>query len=420
MPEPGRVRGCRLDRWTDPEGARPWLGSILLAYYDQDSRLVYAGRAGVGINEAELGRLWRRLQPLAASGMPLDVPPPRTSRFGSPLALSRVHWVRPELVTEVKYLTWTDENLLRQVVYEGLREDKPAAGVRRPTPYSKTAAPKRPSATAKRSRLPVPQENILQLLPDAMVPSREELCAYWETVADDALGYLGRRPLKLVRHVKGTTFYHMGPLPEIPPAVNQLHLEKRKGGAGTRLWVEDLARLLGLVEIGVVEIHPWGATVDDIEHPDTLVFDLDPGEGVEWGFLVETAVRLRDILGAEGHDCWPKLTGGKGLHVMVPITPGMTWDAAHAYTRDIAERLAATAPDRYVTSATVTRAGRLFIDYLRNGRGTTAVGAYSPRARQGYPIAAPVNWRDVERGLRSDAFSIQFPPSRTAQRKMHE
>jgi bifunctional non-homologous end joining protein LigD len=106
--------------WTDPEGARPWLGSLLLAYYDCDGRLVYAGRAGVGIGNAELERLWRRLQPLATDKMPLDVPPPRTSRSGSPLVLSRVHWVRPELVAEVKYLTWTDENLLRQVVYEGL------------------------------------------------------------------------------------------------------------------------------------------------------------------------------------------------------------------------------------------------------------------------------------------------------------
>jgi ATP-dependent DNA ligase len=117
-----------------PEGARPWLGSLLLACYDTEGRLVYAGRAGVGINEAELERLWRRLQPLATREMPLDLPPPRTSRFGSPLVLSRVHWVRPELVAEVKFLTWTDENLLRQVVYEGLREDKPAAEIRRALP----------------------------------------------------------------------------------------------------------------------------------------------------------------------------------------------------------------------------------------------------------------------------------------------
>jgi DNA ligase D-like protein (predicted ligase) len=137
--------------WTDPEGRRPRLGALLLAYYDPDGRLVYAGRAGTGIKQAELERLWRRLQPLATDKMPLAVPPPRDSRFGSPLVLSRVHWVRPELVAEVKYLTWTDDNLLRQVVYEGLREDKPAAEIRRPVPHPKSvAAP----STAGRSRRP--------------------------------------------------------------------------------------------------------------------------------------------------------------------------------------------------------------------------------------------------------------------------
>ena len=121
--------------WTDPEGTRPHLGALLLAYYDPDGRLIYAGRAGTGIGHAELERLWRRLQPLATPKMPLDMPPPRDSRFGSPLTLSRVHWVRPELVAEVKFLTWTEDNLLRQVVYEGLREDKPPTDVRRQVPH---------------------------------------------------------------------------------------------------------------------------------------------------------------------------------------------------------------------------------------------------------------------------------------------
>ena len=136
--------------WTDPEGTRPWLGALLLAYFDPDGRLIYAGRAGTGIDHAELERLWRRLQPLAISEMPLDMAPPRDSRFGSPLTLSRVHWVRPELVAEVKYLTWTEDNLLRQVVYEGLREDKPAADVRRAVPYPKPAEPARPASCSKR------------------------------------------------------------------------------------------------------------------------------------------------------------------------------------------------------------------------------------------------------------------------------
>ena len=126
--------------WTDPEGARPFLGALLLGYYDPGGRLTYAGRVGTGINQAEFERLWRRLQPLAIAKMPLDVAPPRSTRFGSPLVLSRVHWVRPELVAEVKFLTWTEDNLLRQVVYEGLREDKPAAEVRRDLPHPKAGA----------------------------------------------------------------------------------------------------------------------------------------------------------------------------------------------------------------------------------------------------------------------------------------
>jgi DNA ligase D-like protein (predicted ligase) len=136
--------------WTDPEGSRPWLGALLLAYYDPDGRLVYAGRAGTGIKRVELERLWQRFQPLSISRMPLAVPPPRDSRFGSPLVLSRVHWVRPELVAEVKFLTWTDDNLLRQVVYEGLREDKPAAEVRRPAPPPKTSEAKSTSGCSGR------------------------------------------------------------------------------------------------------------------------------------------------------------------------------------------------------------------------------------------------------------------------------
>jgi bifunctional non-homologous end joining protein LigD len=140
--------------WTDPEGARPWLGALLLAYYDPDGRLVYAGRVGTGIGHAELGRLWRLLQPLAISKMPLDKAPPRTNRFGSSLVLSRVHWVHPELVAEVKYLTWTDENLLRQVVYQGLREDKDPADVRRTLPHSKPIVSAGLSVSAK---LPTPR-----------------------------------------------------------------------------------------------------------------------------------------------------------------------------------------------------------------------------------------------------------------------
>ena len=220
-----------------------------------------------------------------------------------------------------------------------------------------------------------------------------------------------------MRHINGVTFFHEGPLPPAPASVHQLRMRKSGGQEGTRLWVDSLDGLLGLVEIGVVEIHPWGATVDDIDRPDTLVFDLDPGEGVAWSFVVETALNLRELLRSEGHEPWPKLTGGKGLHVMVPITAQMDWSTAKAYTRRLAEKVAATAPNRYTTAAALAkRPGRLFIDYLRNGRGTTAVGAYSPRARAGFPIAAPVTWEYVEKGGVPDAFTLDRPTPRSKTR----
>jgi bifunctional non-homologous end joining protein LigD len=257
----------------------------------------------------------------------------------------------------------------------------------------------------------VPRANILQLLPDAVVPSKEDLARYWSRVAARALPYLGRRPLKLVRHTHRTTFYHMGPLPPLPDAVHQLRIEKREGGVGVRLWVDDLDGLIGLVAIGAVELHPWAASVDDIERADALVFDLDPGDGIAWPFVVETALKLRALLAGEGLASWPKTTGGKGLHVMAPLTEKLPHDAAHALARRFAERLAGLDPARYVTAAArAERPGRLFIDYLRNGRGTTAVGAYSPRARPGFPVAAPIAWRQVEDGIRPDAFTMQDPP----------
>jgi bifunctional non-homologous end joining protein LigD len=167
------------------------------------------------------------------------------------------------------------------------------------------------------------------------------------------------------------------------------------------------------VEIGAVELHPWNASIDDIEHPDMLVFDLDPGEGVAWDFVVETVLKLRTMLKDEGLEPWPKLTGGKGLHLMAPLDRTIDHDQGRAYAKRIAQRLAATAPDRYTLSSDPERrARRIFIDYLRNGRGTTAIGAWSPRARAGFPIAAPVSWRKVENGIRPDAFTMDKPPPR--------
>jgi bifunctional non-homologous end joining protein LigD len=162
--------------------------------------------------------------------------------------------------------------------------------------------------------------------------------------------------------------------------------------------------------MGAVELHPWNATVDDIEQADRIVLDLDPGVGVDWEFVVETALALRELMEAEGLESWPKLTGSKGIHVMVPLADSMTHDAARTYARGLAQKLAHAHREKYLLSSNPAgRSGRIFLDYLRNGRGNTAAGAYSPRVRPGFPVAAPVTWKQVEQGIRADAFTIGSP-----------
>jgi bifunctional non-homologous end joining protein LigD len=163
------------------------------------------------------------------------------------------------------------------------------------------------------------RENVMRELTDAVVPSKAKLTTHWRKYAKLALPHLANRPLTLVRHVDGITFFHKGQLPPVPKDVRQIEITKADGSRGVRLFVDSLAGLLGLVEMNVVEVHPWAATVDDIERPDVMIFDLDPGEGIEWDFVVETAIGLRKLLADEGFDCWPKLTGGSGVHLMAPI-----------------------------------------------------------------------------------------------------
>ncbi|TIR79694.1 MAG: DNA ligase D, partial [Mesorhizobium sp.] len=257
-------------------GAEPRRIASLYIGRREGDRLLYAGKAQSGYTLEVARRVRERLDPLIIGKSPLS----------EPIVKPKATWVRPEVLAEVQFSGVTDRGILREAVFKGLREDLV------------TVPPKPPAPSKRRADRDhgVPRENILQLLPDAVSPSKDELVRYWSLVADQALVHLGRRPLKLVRHAFGATFYHKGPLPEIPAAVHQLRVEKREGGEGTRVWVDDLDGLLGLVEMDAVELHPWNATVDDIEHADRIVLDLDPGEGVEWAQVTETALALRDIM----------------------------------------------------------------------------------------------------------------------------
>src|SRR3954452_25099804 len=256
-------------------GAKPRKIASLYVGRREGGKLIYAGKVRTGYTEASARELRERLDPFIRKQPPLSIP----------VKKPKATWVEPEVDAEIEYGALTDDGLLREAVFKGVRDDLAVRKVRAPRLVPARAAP---------PRVRVPRENILQLLPDAVAPTRDELAAYWSRVWKKALPHLGHRPLKLVRHVHGTTFYHKGPLPKnIPKAVHQLRIQKREGGEGTRLWVDDLQGFLGLVEIGAVELHPWNASVEDFEHADRIVIDLDPGEGVEWEAVVEAAVPAR-------------------------------------------------------------------------------------------------------------------------------
>jgi len=376
--------------------ARPRrIASLYLGRRD-GHRLLYAGKAQSGFRDADLYMLRERLDPYIRKTSPLSVS----------IKKPKATWVEPVVEAEIAFSGVTADGLLRAPVFKAIREDLSPPADKLPA-----RRPATPDKNAKQKTRNVPHETILQLLPDAAAPSPEELKRYWRKVAPRALEHLGRRPLKLVRRVGDIVFYHKGPLPPIPDAVHQIRIEKRRGGEGVRVWVDDLEGLLGLIDMDVVEVHPWNATIGDLEHADMLVFDLDPGDGVEWSFVTDTALRLKDMIEEADLGCWPKLTGGKGIHIMVPIEPDMDHDEAREYARDLSSRLASTKPDKYtISSATARRHSRIFIDYLRNGRGATAAGAFSPRARLGFPIAAPVSWRQIQAGINPGAFSLTTLP----------
>jgi bifunctional non-homologous end joining protein LigD len=357
-------------------------GGLYLAR-QKDGRLIYAGKVEDGFTDEAVPSLLALLKPMAVrkQSVPTSTPKPDAQ------------WVEPVAAVCIMHRGGLTAERVRRPVFEGIVEQR-------------TAKRKTPPAVQTRS-IGVPKENIQRLLTDAVVPTSAQLRAHWCKYGSRALEHIGHRPLTLVRHVDGLTFFHHGPLPETSSSVHKLEMRKADGSKGIRLWVDSVQGLLDLVEIGVVEVHPWAATVRDIERPDVLILDLDPGDGIEWEFVVETALELRVLLKAEGFDCWPKLTGGTGLHLMAPIEPELAHKQVHAYAIDIAQRIAKRNPEKYTTIAGATnRIGKLFIDHLRNGRGFTAIGAYSPRARAGLPFARPVTWKEVKRGLRSGAYQL--------------
>ncbi len=254
------------------------------------------------------------------------------------------------------------------------------------------------------------------LYPDQGI-TKLDLAHYYTAIAEWALPHLAHRPLSLVRCPEGQgnpCFFQKHLSAGVPDQLARVEIPEQTGSE-TYLVVEDLAGLVSLVQMGVLEIHPWGSTVKKLETPDRVTFDLDPDTELPWERVADAALEMRDVLARLGLKSFAKTTGGKGLHVVVPLAPRLPWDEVKAFTRAVAMRMAEEAPERYLAVASKSsRQGRIYIDYLRNGRGATAIGTYSARARPGATVSTPLFWEEVEQAVRPEGFTVATVPARLA------
>ncbi len=383
--------------FTDPSGARSAFGALLLGQF-QDAKLRYVGKVGTGFDERTLRELHARLAPLEIDEPPF-VDPPRGAQVRG------VHWVRPELVAEVAFAERTADGKLRHSSFVGIREDKRPREVR---PERKKAL-RETTALVGGVRLSSAEK---VLYPDLGLTKRD-LAEYYEAIADHMLPHLAGRPLTLVRcpeGLSGQCFYQQHVYAGMPSAIHRVRAEK---GELEHAYVRTLAGLVSLVQIGVLEIHTWGARADKLERPDQLVFDLDPGPDVPWSGVIEAALEVRARLTELGLKSFVKTTGGKGLHVVVPISRTRGWDVTKAFTHTLAKDLTAKKRERYTANmAKSKRRGKIFIDYVRNARSATAVCAYSTRALPGAPVSTPLRWDELKDEIRSDSFGVRDIPER--------
>ncbi len=368
--------------FSAPRGSRQHLGALLLGVY-RKGELRYAGKVGTGFSEASLRELERKLAPLERKDPPFADPPRGVAARG-------VRWLEPTLVAEIAFAGFTDDGKVRQAVFHGLREDKPAKEVR-PEP----AQPVESVADAPAITHP---ERVLY--PDVGI-TKGQLADYYRKVASAMLPHVANRPLTLVRCPDGqhrSCFYQKHLQRDRVPGLVPVSI-RADGKTAQHFFLRDAAGLVGLAQLGVLEVHVWGALADEPEAPDRLVFDLDPAPDVAWPAVVEAAQEVRERMRRLGLESFVKSTGGKGLHVVVPLRRDgarFGWQPARAFCKAVAQAMAADSPRRYLAVATkAKRAGRIYVDHLRNARGATAVAAYSPRSRPGAPVSVPLAWNEL-------------------------
>jgi len=399
---------CRLRQefvivgYTSPQGSRSGFGALLLGVHSELGKpeLRYAGRVGTGFNEARLQELYGKMSKLARDTSPLS------HKLTSAQARD-VHWIEPELVCEVEFAQWTSEGILRQAAFFALRTDKPARDIIReqakspeqlPPPEKNKNMVDKPVA-AKKSSTGKPLINSVAIShPDRVIDpesgaTKEDLALFYSAVADWILPHLDDRPVSLVRAPDGITgeqFFQKHADRLAIPNIKQLD-KSLDPGHPALMEIDRPKALIGAIQMGTVELHTWGASAKKIEFPDRITLDLDPDPALPWRSVVEATRLTLAVLDELELNAWLKTTGGKGIHIVVPLAPVADWEYVKEFSKQIAQFMARQIPERFVARmGPKNRVGKIFIDYLRNQRGASAVSAFSVRARPGLPVSVPI------------------------------
>jgi bifunctional non-homologous end joining protein LigD len=375
--------------WSESDKRRGFR-SLLLAARD-GRKLDYVGKVGTGFNGRLIEELMERMEPLGVDKAPVEVP--RADRKGA-------HWIKPRLVAEIAFAEFTGDGILRHPSFVGLREDKPASKVVREVPkHLSKAEKKRTNATAQSFGIEITNPDRV-IFPDIGL-TKGELADYYARIEPLIMVDCARRPMTLIRYPQGVGekgFFQKHDQGSFGPDVKQIGIEESDGETENYLYFDDIKGLLACVQMGTVEFHGWGSKTDKVEYPDRLVFDLDPDLGLDFGDVRDGARRIRDLLADLGLRTFPLLTGGKGIHVVAPLDRSADWPAVKSFAERFSRAIAEAEPELFTANIRkVQRKGRIFLDWLRNQRGATAVMPFSVRARDGAPVAAPIAWEELDR-----------------------
>jgi bifunctional non-homologous end joining protein LigD len=377
----------------------------LLAGVHRDGRLAYVGRIGTGYGRKTARSLAAKLRPLEIGKSPF-------AGEDAPAKGAGIHWAKPRLVAEIAFAGWTGSGMLRQASFKGLREDKAALDVG-PEIAEKPSARLKPDVLG--TVLTNPDKPFWPDAGDGRAVSKRDLARYFESVGVWMIEHLRGRPCSIVRAPDGIAGQQFFQRHAMPGTSSLITLVKVPGDRKPFVQVDRVEALVALAQMGALELHPWNCEPGRPTVPGRLVFDLDPGPGVDFADVIDAAREVRERLEALGFVAFCKTTGGKGLHVVTPLAQprgkALTWPAAKGFAHAVCAQMAEDSPDRYVVNMSKRlRKGKIFLDYLRNGSKATAVAPLSPRARDGATVSMPLDWKQVKSGLDPTRFTIRTVP----------